>query len=273
MKNSYILFVILIASFFVSCEDVVNVDLKTAPPKLVIDAALNWQKGTSGNTQSIKLSTTTDFFSDVVPAVSGATVFVKNSANTTYTFTENANTGEYVCTNFEPVINETYTLTVINNGQTYTAIESLKPVAPIKNIVQNNNGGFTGTSIEIKAFYTDPANEENYYLYKYVYSNEIKPNYFVGEDTFYQGNDFFSISRKRDISAGDKIEISHFGISKAYHDYMRILLTISGSSSGGPFQSPPATVKGNIINTTDFSNYALGYFRLCEVDTKNYTVQ
>jgi len=54
---------------------------------------------------------------------------------------------------------------------------------------------------------------------------------------------------------------------------MRIILAISGSNNGSPFQSPPATVRGNIINTTDSSNYALGYFRLCEVDTKNYTIQ
>jgi hypothetical protein len=48
---------------------------------------------------------------------------------------------------------------------------------------------FTGKNIEIKTFYNDPADESNYYLYKYSDSiNQIK--YYADEDTFFQGNDF-----------------------------------------------------------------------------------
>ncbi|MNL29563.1 hypothetical protein D3C87_1512480 [compost metagenome] len=54
---------------------------------------------------------------------------------------------------------------------------------------------------------------------------------------------------------------------------MSILVSIAGSNVGGPFQSPPATVKGNIINTTDKNNYPLGYFSLCETDLKKYTIK
>jgi hypothetical protein len=32
-------------------------------------------------------------------------------------------TGEYICTNFNPVINEVYVLTVVHNGPTYTATD------------------------------------------------------------------------------------------------------------------------------------------------------
>jgi hypothetical protein len=41
-----------------SCEKVVDIDLNTMEPKLVIDAAIKWQKGTLGNSQTIKLSMT-----------------------------------------------------------------------------------------------------------------------------------------------------------------------------------------------------------------------
>ncbi|MFD0778445.1 hypothetical protein ACFQZF_08170 [Flavobacterium myungsuense] len=51
MKYIYLSCLIIFASFFNSCEDVVNVDLNAAPPKLVIDASINWEKGTSGNLQ------------------------------------------------------------------------------------------------------------------------------------------------------------------------------------------------------------------------------
>lgn len=54
---------------------------------------------------------------------------------------------------------------------------------------------------------------------------------------------------------------------------MSILVSIAGSNVGGPFQSPPATVKGNIINTTDKANYPLGYFSLSEKQTKKFTIE
>jgi hypothetical protein len=79
MKKIFFTPLILIL-LFTSCEDVVNVDLETAAPKLVIDASIDWEKGTTGNVQVIKLSTTSDFYSNTVPRVSGAIVFITNSS-------------------------------------------------------------------------------------------------------------------------------------------------------------------------------------------------
>ena len=273
MKKIYFVSLLFVSLFFISCEKVVDVDLNTAPPKLVIEAAINWQKGTSGNEQKIKLSTTTDYFSTTIPKVSGATVFITNSKNMVFNFIEKPNTGEYSCTNFVPILNEAYTLTIIYKGETYTAQETLLPVASIESIAQNNEGGFTGKDIEIKTFYSDPANVDNFYLYKYKYSSQVKLDYYVDEDTYFQGNTFFSLSQNDELKIGDEIEITHFGISKEYYNYMSILLSIAGNNGGGPFQSPPATVRGNIINSTNPSNYALGYFSLSEMDTKNYTIE
>ena len=171
MQKITFFFVFILATLFVGCEDVVDVDLNTAPPKLVIEASINWQKGTSGNQQRIKLTTTTDYFSTNIPKVSGAIVTITNSTNTVFNFVEVPNTGEYFCSNFVPVINETYTLTVVSKGQTYTATETLQPVAPITKLEQKNDGGITGDEIEVKTFYNDPAGIPNYYLYKYTYFN------------------------------------------------------------------------------------------------------
>ena len=54
---------------------------------------------------------------------------------------------------------------------------------------------------------------------------------------------------------------------------MNILLSIAGTGGGSPFQTPPATIRGNIINETNTSNFALGYFSLSEVDTKIYAIE
>ncbi|MEO7978956.1 DUF4249 domain-containing protein [Flavobacterium sp.] len=273
MKKAILLIVFFISLFFTSCEEVVDVDLDTAPPKLVIEASINWQKGTTGVQQTIKLTTTTGYFEDEIPVVSGATIFVKNSGGEQFNFVEVPNTGRYVCNNFKPVIDETYTLTVVNGGNTYSASETLKAVAPITRVEQNNEGGFTGKDIEIRAYYNDPAAVNNYYMYKYVYSNKVTSNYYVDEDKFFQGNEFFSVSDDDELEVGDKVELTHYGISKQYYNYMSILVSIAGSNVGGPFQSPPATVKGNIINTTDKANYPLGYFALSETVTEKYIIE
>ena len=271
MKKAILLVVFFISLFFTSCEEVVDVDLNTAAPKLVIEAAMNWRKGTSGAQQTIKLTTTTGYFEDEIPIVTGAVVYIKNSANQQFNFAEVANSGRYICSNFKPVIDGTYTLIVISNGNTYTASETLKSVTPITNVVQDYAGNLAG--IVVKAFYNDPADVDNYYLYKYEYSNKVTSTYYVDKDEFYQGNEFFSVSDDEDLKTGDEIEITHYGISKQYYNYMNILVSIAGSNIGGPFQSPPATVRGNIINTTNKNNYPLGYFSLSEMVSKKYTVK
>ena len=271
MKN--LIKVILIAILFSGCTDVVDVPLNTANPKLVIDASIIWPKGTTGNIQEIKLATTTDFYTNAIPTVSGATVLVTNSSNVIFNFIEIPNTGVYKCTNFVPVIDETYFLTVISNGQTYTASETLKSVAPITSVTQEIQSGFGTNFQKFKTFFNDPANAENYYLYKYKFSKNLKPEYSIDDDKFFQGNTFFSLVLEENTNPGEQVEITHYGISKAYYNYMSLLLGVAGSSGGGPFQTPPATVRGNIKNQTNFDNYPLGYFRISESDVTNYTIQ
>ena len=73
-NKALVLFSLLFVLFFSSCEDVVNLDLETADPKLVIDAEIIWKKGTSGNEQTIKISKTAPYYNNTTPKVSGARV-------------------------------------------------------------------------------------------------------------------------------------------------------------------------------------------------------
>lgn len=256
-----------------SCEDIVQVDLETAAPKLVINGSIQWQKGTLGNEQKIKLTTTTGYYSNTIPTVSGAVVFVTNSDNVTFNFVEEvANSGIYLCHNFIPEIDKTYVLTIALNGQTYTATETLKSVAPITHVDQNSEGGFEGDEIEIKTYFNDPDVVDNYYMFRYKASSLAIPYYGVDEDEFFQGNEFFGYFSNEDIKSGDNIDITIYGVSKRYYEYMNKLILIA-EGGGGPFSTPPATVRGNIINQTNPDNYALGYFNVSETDFRNYILQ
>ncbi|WP_445716701.1 DUF4249 domain-containing protein [Flavobacterium sp.] len=263
----------IISVGFFSCEDVVDIDLSTAPAKLVIDASIKWQKGTAGNEQTIRLTTTTDFYATTIPTVSGATVFITDGNGIQYDFIETPGSGNYVCTNFNPEIRQTYTLTVVYDSQVYTATESLIEVPTIDNIEQTENGGFTGDQKEVKFFYQDNGLVDNFYLEEYNSSFTILPEYDVIDDSFFQGNQMFGLYTNEDMKTNDVLQFTLHGISESYYNYMNILLGIAGTNGGSPFQTPPATVRGNIVNQTNTNNFALGFFRLSETDTISYTVQ
>ncbi|MFD0931373.1 DUF4249 domain-containing protein [Psychroflexus salinarum] len=256
---------------FTACEDVVEVDLEEAQPRLVVDAILQWKKGTTGANQSIKISRTRDFFERQPNPVSGANVIVRNSSGMEFTFVESAS-GEYITDNFQPEINELYSLTIELDGNVYSAEETLKPVVALDFIEQNNEGGFSGEDIELKAFYTDPEGIENYYLFKFFAPFLAFPDFTVFDDEFNDGNQIFGLFSEEDLEPGMEVTIQLNGISRDYYNFLEILLAQAGSA-GGPFETQPATVRGNIKNENDDEELIFGYFGLSEVDEIIYTIQ
>ena len=271
MKSKWLVIVIL-TSFF-SCEDVIEVELNEAEPRLVIEASIDWLKNTSGNEQQIKLTLSAPFFDNAVPPANGATVSITNSNNTVFNFIEEANSGIYKNSEFIPVINESYNLNIVYEGEIYKATETLKSVVPIDFIEQNNEGGFTGDQIELKAFYTDPADEENYYFFEFLSDLTPIPSLEVYEDRFTNGNQIFGFYSDEDLEAGNIIRIRNHGVSESFYEFMFLLLQQGSQDGGGPFETQPASVRGNCINETNSDNFPFGYFRLSEVDEVIYTVQ
>jgi hypothetical protein len=277
MKNIKLYIALILTSFSIlSCEDVVDVDLDTANPKLVIDASLKWQKGETGNVQTIKLSTTTDFYSTTIPPATGATVSVINLSSDIaiiYNFIETA-PGTYVCTNFNPIINNEYQLIVVYAGEIYKATSKLMPTPVIEFDEQTMIPGFGGDEmVQVKFYFVDNGNEDNFYLVGAKNSNIAYPEYGVINDEFFQGNMMFGVYIDDELKAGDVIDYSLQGITEKYSNYMNKLLSIAGSDGGSPFATPPATLRGNIVNQNNADNFPLGYFHLSEIDTGSYTIE
>ncbi len=275
MKN--ILFIILATISLISCTEVVDIPLNTENPKLVIEANINWQKGTTGNNQTIKLTTTANFYKKEIPVATGAIVTIENEdSNEIYNFPEVDNSGIYKCSNFNPILNNVYKLKVTYKGTTYEGSEKLVSVSSISNIVQDDNGGFNGKQIRIRALFNDPQITADYYLFNYTFPNldGMKPDYSVSDDLFYNGNIFNSFSFKDDLKVGDIVKMTHFGISQQYYNYMNILLSLSGDGGGGgPFQAAPVSLRGNLLNKQNDNDYPYGYFSLSESDTEEYIVK
>lgn len=272
-KKSYLnLILLLLFISITSCEDVIDVDVPTAKARLVIEASLDWEKGTSGNNQTIKLSTSTPYFENTATTiVTGASVKVTNNdTNTDYVFVDQ-NDGTYTIANFVPVINNNYTLEVIYNNETYQANETLKSVSPIKRVEQSLEGGFDDELIDVSIFWDDPIDEKNFYLIKFIDKFEIVPVFEDFEDEFVNGNELDTFFED-EYAEGDVVEFTLYGVSERYNNYMSLLIE-QYDSAGDPFSPVPGKLKGNCINLDAPEEYAFGYFRLSEFDTVTYTIQ
>lgn len=251
-----------------SCEDVIDVELNEASPRLVIDASLNVYEDSSF-LSIIKLTTTAPFFDEEIPVVDNAIVTVTDENGTMYPFTY---TGNGLYTNeLIPQPGIEYTLEIIYNNERYTATEQLEPVVPLEFVEQENDGGFSGEDIELKVFFTDPPNEENYYFFE---GRSDRGNVFDSlTDQFFDGNAIFGFYVVEDLESGDVITFNLYGVDEQFYSFMFTLLQQAGEGGGGPFETQPATVRGNIINTTNSENFPLGYFRISEASTLSYTVE
>jgi len=270
--NKKFLLMLLCISIY-TCEEPISLDLNTSEPKLVIEASINWIKGTPGNEQEIKLSLTAPYYDLETPPANNAIVTVFDSNNNQYNFIEDGSTGVYKNNSFTPVLEEEYSLIINYDGEIYSATETLKSVVPIDYVEQKNDGGFSGDETELKAYYTDPANIENFYFFEFRNNFTAIPTLEVYKDEFTDGNQIFGFYTEEDLTAGHEVTIRNYGISKAFYEYMFILLQQNSEEGGGPFETTPATVRGNCINETNSENFPLGYFRLSEVDEIIYIVE
>lgn len=266
MKKLFFIFVFF--GIFTSCEDVIDVELNEGPTRLVVEANINILK--NGNSSAmVRLTTTAPFFDNNAPFVHDAEVRITDENGTVYPFIYSQN-GIYT-SSFTPQQNVDYTLTIAYNEETYTATETFYQVSSLEFVEQRDDGGFTGEDIELKAFFTDPAGERNYYYFEGL--SERGDILDVYNDEFFDGNTIFGYYLVEDLAPGDEVQFNIYGVSEAYYNFMFILLQQTSEQGSGPFETQPATVRGNIVNETNPDNYPLGYFRISEVSTLDYTVQ
>ena len=185
-----------------------------------------------------------------------------------------------IINDFEPVLNDVYTLEVNYNNETYSATETLQSVSPIKRIEQSLEGGFNDEILDVYMYWDDPVDETNFYLIKFIEVGDELPIFEDFNDEFVNGNEldtFFEEEREDDddqaeYNPGDVVEFTLYGVSERFNNYMSLLIE-QYDSGGDPFSSVPGKLKGNCINLDSPEDYAFGYFRLSEFDTATYTFQ
>tara|TARA_R110002126_G_scaffold291579_2_gene453908 strand:+ start:22037 stop:22867 length:831 start_codon:yes stop_codon:yes gene_type:complete len=267
MKKIYI-FPVLILLIFSNCEKVIDVDVPSIAPKLIIDASFEvyFDENPVRAKSLVKLRESADYFDEAIPTVTNATVFLTNLAdNSVINFEDSNADGEYEpIANFIPADNVAYELTVIHNNETYKGKATKVKSTQIIDVAQGDSTLFSGNEVEINVKIQDELDIENYYFFDF--SNN---NFSVLEDRFFDGQEYEvpNFYAEDDIVLPTAVNIRMLGVSKDYFTYLRILISQSGLTGGGPFETVPTSLLGNMINTTDENNFPLGYFHIGETDS------
>ena len=273
-----VLSLIGLSAIIFSCTEAIDLTVPTESPRLVIEASLDWEKGTLGNNQTIKLSLSTPYYDTAPNPVSGASVMVENATNGDVFIFNDQQDGSYTTTNFVPIINNTYNLEVIYNSETYTAIETLISVSELNRIEQSLEGGSDEEELDLTIYFGDPANEVNFYYITFLEGENLLPTREIMSDEFTNGNEMSLLyeedpaEEEDQILPGDMVDIYLFGISETYYDFLNRLIE-QANSAGDPFATVPTRLKGNFTNLENPENYAFGYFRVTEFVNEVYTFQ
>jgi hypothetical protein len=275
---------------FLSCEDVVDIEVPSEDPRLNVNALIKVDISEPFIPIEIKVGLTNNFFEEIpITQVESIAILIEEldengavvNTRSSSLAEKGPNTGIYVPDpNFSsdqriPTSilgnNLLFTLLIKHEDRTYLAQTRYVPTVPIDSIIQGNEVLFDGDETEVIVTFTDNAEREDYYLFDFDFNE-----FLVTEDTFYQGQQFeFSYFYDSSFDSGEELEISLMGVDENFYNYMNQIIAQSGDTQG-PFQTPAATVRGNIFDVTDLDNidvfdnvdqptvYPLGYFAIVQ---------
>ncbi|MBT6160285.1 DUF4249 domain-containing protein [Flavobacteriaceae bacterium] len=266
------IFVGILLLGLMACEKVIDLELNSEQPRLVIEANLFFNKSYGTLSQQIQLSLSSSYFENNFIPARGAEVYVLDSNAKKYSFLEAENGIYYPMELLDFSYGARYTLSITYEGEVYEGSEVFLPVNYFSRIEQKNYTLFGNEVVELKAYSKDEDPKTNYSLFEFLGEDWKIPDYTLYRDDFIESDEFYGIHISDDIEAGDEIRIRLFSISERFYQYMTLLIQQS-FNQGGPFQAQVANLTGNCVNLTRPEHYPLGYFRISEVAEVFYTVE
>ncbi|TDS12402.1 DUF4249 domain-containing protein [Sphingobacterium paludis] len=251
MKIYLYRYIIALCTLFASCEEVIDIDLNEADPRVVIEAQIS----DLGAEQRIRVSKTVAFTESINSRpVEGAAVRITDNRGRVFEFSYEEN-GYYVNRSFRPVASRSYDLLVDVEGERYEASCVMPPYVEVDSVGVLEETVF-GDNYYFATFkFQDPANVANYYKYDLSINNAAFRFASTFSDKF---NDGLYVTHQvsdlnTDMAPGDSIVVRRYCVDRRVYEYWN------------EFQStnPGTAAPGN--PTSNISNNALGYFSVASV--------
>jgi len=295
----------VIAILVGSCEDVIDVELQETETRLVVDGLLRVDLNQEFIPVEIRVSETTNFFENNVPTSlddNATIIYGRVNPDAPEILDLDPNNFSSSLTELEPgsgiyvpdpsfdadqrirtssiFPNTVFILILEHKGRRYSARAPFSPSVPIDNIEQGDDTLFDEDDIELKITITDTPNAENYYVFDFE-----DGEFLALDDQFIDGQEFeFSYFPDRDLEPGEEIEVSLLGADLEFFNYMDLLVEQT-QDDGGVFETPAATVRGNIFDVTGIDNdlifdnvnrpdaFPLGYFAVVQEFKSRIVIQ
>lgn len=287
-KLCYLL--LICVGLLASCEDVIEVEVPEGETRLIVDGLIRVDTTQTFVPVSIKVSETSGFF-DEIPAASLESIIIiyEKIEDDLVVLTASSSLAELTPGSgiYEPdptfdadqrirvadIIDGDWLFTLIirHEGRRYIAQTRYVPSVPIDNLEQGTGTLFAGDETEVLVTFTDDPDRDNFYLFDFDFDE-----FLVTEDEFYQGQQFqFSYFYDREFEPGREIEISIMGVDQQFYNYMDLILEQTEGNFGF-FETPRATVRGNVFDITGLDNidvldntdrpnaFPLGYFAIVQ---------
>ncbi|APQ15832.1 DUF4249 domain-containing protein [Maribacter hydrothermalis] len=298
----YILLLLLAFSFLVSCEDVIELELPENDTRLIVNGVIRVDETQEYLPIEILVTESSSFLNNnTIASIESAIIFYGTPNPDAPEILEGG--GISNLTELEPgsgkwvpdpsfdseqrirVSNidegDVFQLIITTSQERFFATTTYVKSVPIDSLIQGDQTLFSGNETEVIVTFTDNGERNDYYILDFDFDE-----YLVTEDEFYQGQTFvFSYFYDNDleINTSVTVEISLLGADESFYNYMNQIIVQSGGDQG-PFQTPAATVRGNIINVSGLNNieifdnversdnYALGYFAIVQEYKETITI-
>ncbi len=165
-----ILYLIILAAFIASCEDVIDIKLNSVNPEVVIEGVVRMDEYAT-----VLITKTKDFDSNNnYTPIRDARVVIKDDAGNTEELKPNAS-GRYVATSIRGIEKRTYNLSVEYKDKSYTATTYMPPRVEIDSITVFYFP--VADTYYPQVHFVDPRGDENkYYRFAFAINGEWLKN-------------------------------------------------------------------------------------------------
>ncbi len=275
MKNiiRIILFSVLVL-LTLGCEDVIEVELNSTNPRIVIEGSI-----ADNNSKSIiKITKSTDFYKPgVYEKIIGAEISINDSDGNRVGFTE-ISEGIYESLDIIGKPTTEYLIEVLAEGKTYNAVSTMPNKIILDSLTLEAMHPHPGDDGEpgfiLIIHFQDPKNNSDFCRFK-LYKNGVQlGSFYIYEDRLTNGNYIsyrLPLDAKGDkIEIGDKLTVDLMSIDAPVFEFYKTANSInaSGSTRGGAGSS--SSTPANPV--TNWSNKALGVFSAYTVSSDSIII-
>lgn len=262
-KYLYIILIISVSWICTSCRKVIDLDLNSSNPEIVIEGNVSNGPGpyVVQLTKTINFDETNNF-----PPVNGAVVTIRDNIGNTDILTEGP-TGVYKTTSLTGVPGRNYFLEVNAAGKLYQSSSTMFTPVTIDELTVDSFtfGAVANKYINVK--FRDPEGVKNFYRIIEIINGDTLDIINVGSDRFSDGLEIVAAvfsDEDPKLKSGDEVEILLMSIDENVYNYLNEL---SDVLNGGGQSAAPANPTSNI------SNNALGYFSAHSISSSTIIVE